>query len=343
MTVKTRSTAICVFTVVVMLSSGCVVLSNRLAVPKEIETIRVEKDGPSRSPDKGKTELTILSWNIGYAGMGKEADFFMDGGSQYRPQKSSLVYKNLDGIIDHLSRCDADIFLLQEVAKTSWITRNIDVYTTLKDAFFDRYWTYSDDLITRWVWWPLRIRMGNATVSVIEPTAAETRALALEPGYILGMFRKQYKMHIIRIADNWVIVNVHLSAFDSAETSVREQQLRQVLDFASSEYEKGNKVVIGGDWNLRLVETDFPHSTATEHLFWIRDLPEWARMPGWSWAADAQTPSVRTVHVPYTEGHNYTLVIDGFLISPNVELLSVHTDNLDFSFSDHQSVSITVR
>ena len=40
-----------------------------------------------------------------------------------------------------------------------------------------------------------------------------------------------------------------------------------------------------------------------------------ARMPGWSVAADLQTPSVRTVHVPYTEGYNYTLVIDGFLIS----------------------------
>ena len=30
--------------------------------------------------DASSKELTVLSWNIGYSGLGSSADFFMDGG-----------------------------------------------------------------------------------------------------------------------------------------------------------------------------------------------------------------------------------------------------------------------
>ena len=46
--------------------------------PGEVsDAIAVYADGDYAQP--GET-ITVLSWNIGYAGLGRESDFFMDGG-----------------------------------------------------------------------------------------------------------------------------------------------------------------------------------------------------------------------------------------------------------------------
>ena len=44
-------------------------------------------------------EVSILSWNVGYAGLGEESDFFMDGGKQTRAPSKAIVEKNMDGIV----------------------------------------------------------------------------------------------------------------------------------------------------------------------------------------------------------------------------------------------------
>ncbi len=94
---------------------------------------------------------------------------------------------------------------------------------------------------------------------------------------------------------------------------------------------------------MRLAETEFPHRTAEEFLFWIRDLPEGAAPPGWRWAVDPAAPTLRTAHQPYREGENCRLIVDGFLVSPNVALLSVEGVDLNFEFGDHNPVRIEVR
>ncbi len=322
--------------------SGCVYFANRFAVPKSLEEIEVRQAALNK---ESGPELDIMSWNIGYAGMGKDSDFILDKGKQYRPPSKNLVEENLTAIKQYITTSNADIIMLQEISKRSWSTYQLNVHDSIKLSLPEYDWTYSDDIRTRWLAWPLTTRMGNATISRIPLTAAETRALPLEPGFFLGMFRKEYKMHIVRLQQEveWVLVNLHLSAFDSFKDSIREQQLQTVVKFAQEEYAKGNHVVLGGDWNLRLTPTDFPHTTAEEHLFWIRDIPLEATPEGWEWATDPNIPTVRTANQPYREGENFLLIIDGFLVSPNVEVLSVYTDDLRFEHTDHHPVRITVR
>ena len=124
-----------------------------------------------------------------------------------------------------------------------------------------------------------------------------------------------------------MIFNVHMPAFDGG--SLRRRQLIDVLRLLQAEYEAGNHVVAGGDWNLRLAVTSFPYSTAERHKSWVRDLPPDLTPPGWSWAVDASTPTNRTLEQSYRPGVNYTSVIDGFLVSPNVEILGVETQISD--------------
>ena len=138
-----------------------------------------------------------------------------------------------------------------------------------------------------------------------------------------------------------IVINVHLAAFDDGNT--RLEQLDSVLEFATREFEKGNYVVVGGDCNLRLNETNFEHTTDDSHLFWLADFPHEKLMDGWQIAADTKVPTVRTLHKPYVKGENYVCVIDGFILSPNIEIVDVRNIDLGFENSDHQPVQLEVK
>ena len=60
--------------------------------PATEETVLIETQNGSTVPGKvlnpGDT-LTVFSQNTGYAGLGAEADFFMDGGSSVQPKEIS--------------------------------------------------------------------------------------------------------------------------------------------------------------------------------------------------------------------------------------------------------------
>ena len=66
-------------------------------------TIREYRPDPIEDivPGKGNARLnngdafTILTYNIGYAGLSKDEDFFMDGGSKVEPESKKLVEENL--------------------------------------------------------------------------------------------------------------------------------------------------------------------------------------------------------------------------------------------------------
>ena len=123
----------------------------------------------------------------------------------------------------------------------------------------------------------------------------------------------------------------------------RRRQLVEILELLQAEHESGGYVVAGGDWNLRLADTAFPYTTAQKNTSWVRDLPSGLTPAGWTWVVDPTSPTNRTLDQPYRAGVNYTSVIDGFLVSPNVEVLDVETVDLDFAHSDHNPVRARLR
>ena len=58
---------------------------------------------------------SVMTWNIGYGGLGEDMDFFYDGGKMVRDTREN-VKMNLDAITAHIGGSDTiDFFLLQEV------------------------------------------------------------------------------------------------------------------------------------------------------------------------------------------------------------------------------------
>ena len=92
--------------------------------PDPIESLQpVQTEAESILPDQA--ELKILSWNIGYAGLGKESDFFMDGGEHVNAADETAVRRYLSGISSTVQAGDYDLVMLQEVDTSSGRTFRI--------------------------------------------------------------------------------------------------------------------------------------------------------------------------------------------------------------------------
>lgn len=319
-----------------------VVLLNRATVPQRgpLEVTRGETLPPA-GPG-----ITLLTWNLGYAGLGKDADFVADGGTSYRFSPRELVEKNFAGIERVLREHPVDVLVLQEITRVSALNHGVPMWSRLGvlEPRADR--VFMIDVATRLLPAPLRLEHGAAVVARARISSAERVPLPLEPEFILGFFRKQYSLLVTRMpaegSGEWVIVNVHLSAFDKG-ADIRRRQLREALEFAATEFAKGNRVVLAGDWNMVLGGPQFPHRTEAKFLDWLRPFPSDALPDGWRVGFDAGVPSVRTLHQRYVSGDNYVSIVDGFIVSPNVEIEEVRTIDLGFEFSDHQPVTARFR
>ncbi|MBX9745746.1 MAG: endonuclease/exonuclease/phosphatase family protein [Hyphomonadaceae bacterium] len=303
----------------------------------------IEREAAADLPEAGDT-LDILVWNVGYGGLGAGSDFVADGGEHMFPPSREAVRANVAGIEGFLAQhSDADIVIMQETARAGPVNYWVDVRARAEHALRDRDNTFFADFRTRLMPWPIRLDHGQALYSSFSVSETGLTALPAEDSGIFGV-RRRYASPFIRLAgdQSWTIASVHLAAFDE-DAVVRTRQLRELMAWAESEYENGRRVVIGGDWNFQIAETDFPHTTDERFLFWLFPFPQDALPEGWRIAADGSIPSVRTNHKPYVQGENYVTTIDGFIVSPNVEVLEMHGYDLGFEHTDHQPVRLRVR
>ena len=90
----------------------------------------VEQDSEAVELDE---EFTLYTWNIGYGGLGKESDFFMDGGQMVNPPSQEIVEKNLEGITNFIDEREADAWLIQEADLNSARTEKVDEIALLQE------------------------------------------------------------------------------------------------------------------------------------------------------------------------------------------------------------------
>lgn len=288
-----------------------------------------------------KSDFTVVSWNLGYAGLGEESDFFADGGEQSRPLSKALVLKNAEGIENILSTFDADFYLFQEVTRSSYLNYNVNLFDRLVNSLGNYAYFYHHDLKLRLIPPPLALDHGKAIFSRYDFLATEFENLTNESDYYGYMLKKNYNIDMAKyeVSNNkqLVLINLHLAAFDD-QALVRKAQLADVITIVEQIYQAGHYVVVGGDWNMMFDSTNFPHKTDKKHLFWLYDFPKTMLPEQWQLLTDLSTPTVRTNHQPYSKDDNYVTNIDGFLVSPNVMVKAVSVLNTDFKYTDHQPV-----
>ncbi len=314
--------------------------------PPIITNLEIREETPFVVGDS----LTLVSWNIGYFGLGKEMDFFYEGGKMVRPSRD--LYKKYKQLaIDRISTFNgADFILLQEIdsfAKRSWYDNQITAIESVLPG-------YSGSFGLNYVAWvpvpftePMgKVRAGLATFS--KETPLTSTRVSFESSYKWPLRLFQLKRCFIEQrykttqGKELIVINTHNSAFDDAD-ELRKKELNKLKELMVNEYRKGNYIIIGGDWNQNppLFDTANVLSIYKPRLI-EHGIPDDFIPKGWVYAFDPEHSTNRDVHMPYKEGVTASTVLDFFIISPNIMLQEVNTIPTGFIESDHQPVIMKV-
>ena len=138
-----------------------------------------------------------------------------------------------------------------------------------------------------------------------------------------------------------VLFNVHLSAYGGSD-EIRTAQMTMLFEDMKKEYEKGNYTVCGGDFNHDFTgdSTQKLNGGAQVDFGWAQPFPKYLLPDCISRCMNYEgelTPTCRNCDIPYKEG-NFTIIVDGFLVSENVNAVKVQNIKTDFKYSDHNPV-----
>lgn len=290
----------------------------------------------------------IYSWNIGYAGLGKEMDFFYEGGKMVRPDE--IKYRKYrDGIIYLLTTSgSSDFILLQEVdtfSKRSYFDDQAERFKMTFKFYSHSFALNYDAKVPIPVMKPMgRVRSGMMTLSKFKPTISERYGYPSRYPWPKNLFMPDrcFTLSRFRVENGkeLVIINLHNSAYDDA-ADMRAQELDMLKKTLAEEYTKGNYVIAGGDWNQNPVPFKIQNISTDDQVFAINpQIPADWLPDGWQWAFDNRVPTNRNVNEPYIKGKTGTTVIDYFVVSPNITIGSVSTQDQGFAFSDHNPVGM---
>lgn len=295
------------------------------------------------------TELTVVTLNTGYCGLGRESDFFMDGGEQVRPKSRDYVRTNLEGVTAILKREDADVYFLQEVDQDSKRGYGVDQAAHYPQAL-GLGSAYALNYRCNYVPYPLptigKVYSGIQTLSAYRMDNAERVKLPSPFSWPVSTANLKRCLLVTRLPiagsdRQLVLVNLHLEAYDDGEGKLA--QTRMLWALLTEEYEKGNYVIAGGDFNQT-----FPGAAEAwplpEDAVWKPGALEEALPDGWRYAYDLAAPSCRSLQMPYDPDCSEMLYygIDGFILSPNLAVKEVRTLQEDFAYTDHNPVRLTV-
>jgi endonuclease/exonuclease/phosphatase family metal-dependent hydrolase len=294
-------------------------------------------------------KLSVVTCNIGYCGLDKDMDFFYDGGTKVFTPKASCI-NNLLEVKKFLKQNDsADFIFIQEIDKGSKRSYNINEYDSVSKTLNEYSPFFAKNYDVFFVPLPPATPMGKvlsglATFSKFQPSSSIRYSFPGEYGFPKQLFMLDRCFLVNRYplenGKELIVINTHNEAFDPGQ--IRKAQMAYLRDFLLKEFENGNYIITGGDWNQTppQFKSEFTgNKTDTTQMVIPADfLPS-----GWKWLFDNTTPSERNVVAAYNPSTTTTNVFDFFLISPNISMVSVKGLQLNFQNSDHNPVKIKVK
>lgn len=312
--------------------------------PEEFTCLHVNEN-PDILPDGAV--FTIITWNLGYAGLGDDMDFFFDGGIQVRTSHQRSL-TNLEAISSFIgSKRDVQFFMFQEADKKSRRSYGLHIPDSLKKVLTEYNHSFALNYKVQFVPVPLynpmgKVMSGSITASKPRPSIAKRIGFPGNYPWPERLFNLQRCMllsrHPLENGKELVLINTHNSAFDDG--GLRRQQMESMRQIMLAEYEKGNYVIAGGDFN------QCPPSFVPafeDNLFDKADLmyvPD-DFLPDWHFVYDPSVPTSRRLLEPYDAGSTKTTLIDYFIASPNVHPIHVEGIHLGFLHTDHNPVKAT--
>lgn len=343
----------------------CVLCAAGYVVYMQANYYRIEDHAPLEvENDQNRTlktgeEYTAVTYNIGFGAYGPDYSFFMDTGEMEdgtltagkygKGMSKESVETNTKGAAGELERLNADFMLLQEVDADADRSYHIDQREELKKRFSDHGNVFAYNFHSAYLFYPFSdphgaVDAGLLNFSRYQIGEAERRSYPVDNSFVTKFTDLDRCFAVMRLpvegGKELVLINSHMSAYDEGGL-IRAQQLELLNSVMEEEYRAGNYVIVGGDFNHALGEAvaeGFP--TKQKFPAWVSVLTQDEIADGIAIVRaenELETPTCRGADIPYTKGVNYTTVVDGFLVSDNVEAAAENIDT-DFGYSDHNPV-----
>ena len=315
--------------------------------PLDSEIITIA--GTSSAHPSMNDTIKIVTWNIGYAALGDDATYFADGGKDVRTADEARVEENLAAISRYLNEEKPDITLLQEVDRSSQRSHGINeshyILSNTEGAYTATFATNHKMLFIPYPIPPIgKVDSGLLTTSVYDINFSSRIAIPSPFGWPKKTISLKRCLMVDRMPINGtdkdlIVINLHLEPYTDEKT--HELQMKTIMDIMSEEYQKGNYVVAGGDFNntFSSVNLDkFPQDPKV----WAPSVIDTAELgENWNVLMDSSVPSCRLLNKPFAGADPETFqfyVIDGFVVSKNIKVQSLKTTQLNFANSDHNPV-----
>ncbi len=321
--------------------------------PAPIELVAPEQPKSSIKNPKQLTDscFTFLIWNLGYGGLGKEVDFFYDGGKMVTSPKEHVL-KNNEGIKNFIAaNSNIDFIMLQEVDKKSKRSWKIDQVEQIAKILTEHNSAFTPNYDVMYLPFPFTNPIGKVfggLQTLSKYTPVESKRIAL-PG-ITDFPRKLFYLERCLIMQRYtlanskdlIVINTHFEAYDDG--SVKKAQMALTKKILEEEYSKGNYVVLGGDWNIAPPSFSV-HTWEKEHeddpLYLKNNDPNY--VAGWNYNYDSTIATNRKNKFTFDKNKTFTTVIDYYFTSPNIMVEQVNGFDLGFDFSDHQPVAMKIK
>jgi endonuclease/exonuclease/phosphatase family metal-dependent hydrolase len=327
--------------------------------PEDREELEI--NGNSDKKVQTDTSMRIVAWNLGYGALGDNADFFMDGGKMVNTADKDRVYKNLDQQVQTVTALDPDFFLAQELdlnSTRSYFVNESEYFLNNSEAkVFKGINVFSYNYKVSYVPLPVppigKVSGGIETFTTFDVASATRIKLPCPFSWPLRTFNLKRCLQELRLPvegsdKELVIINLHLEAYDSGEGKIAQTKLlKEVL---LEEVSKGNYVIAGGDFNQEFSDVDTSMFPVLEGMWEAGevDVTEFddpqTQPKDLVFYTDDDTPSCRSLDKPLASAASKApadfqyYIIDGFIVSHNIEVEQVHTEDLGFICSDHNPV-----
>ena len=301
--------------------------------------------------DGGKVSLnktySIMSYNIGYGAYTRDYSFFMDGGESSWAKSEPALKDNLESISKEINAASPDFLLLQEVDTDGTRSYHVNEADILKENIGNGAFVFAPNYDSPFLMYPLTEPHGANKSGILTKSSFGTvnsavrRSLPVSDSVkkILDLDRCYSITRIPAENDKELcLYNVHLSAY-GAEKSVREGQLGLLMSDVKADMDKGNYVIIGGDFNHNLRAEGSDHVPEWAQLFPRESLPQGFNMAfDKSETTDITHDTCRNTDSGFVPGTSFTVMADGFMVSDNIKVTDYTNVYTDFMYSDHTPV-----
>lgn len=343
-------------------------------------TLDVKQGAEEDSVSAGEM-YTITSYNVGFGAYQQDFTCVMDhcyvkqdgswkwiSGKNLKSFSEADALRNTEGAANTILDLHPDFALFQEADLDSDRCRHVNQIEAFKKALPETASVYCSNFHTPFFCYPINDMMGKAesgllTLSSAKIQKADRHEFAVTDNIIDRNFDLDRCFSACYIdVDNGrqlVLINLHMSAYDEGGV-IREQQRKTLYGFMEEELKKGNYIIAGGDFNHDLLtfNPNYPQYTkdalpfVTEKTQKIPENPVFffdeksnAGLPeGLCLVAADNCPTCRPAAITWQPEFCYCHVLDGFIVSDNVEVAQIRniitsTDKLDgFAYSDHEPV-----